>query len=90
MNEIYDSDGNLIAAIPLSERNLELLNKGAEITIQYRTPQLMRADLGDREGRFVLFKSDDQIRSHDVGQVEAYADLQANIIAQRPVSIPNA
>jgi len=83
MNDIFDSEGNVIAAISLSERNRELLDRGVTVTIMYHTPQLMRSVLGDQSGQFALFKHEDQIRTTDPMQVKAYADLQANIVAQR-------
>ena len=83
MHDIYNSDGELIAAIPLSERSLELLDAGSAVTIQYHTPIMARGTLGERSGQFVLSKQGEQITADDPKQVASYADLQVNIVAQR-------
>ena len=86
MNEIYDSNGKLIGMIALSERNLELLNRGIEITIQYHTPQLMRAALGDTAGSFALAMQGGQIRVIDPTQLKTYCDLQTKIAETQRVA----
>ena len=77
--DIRYTDGKRIGAMTLSERSQTLLDSGEHVTVIYHTPQLLRDELGNITGSFVLYKDDDQIRTNDLRQVTEFLQLQTAI-----------
>jgi len=93
MPDVFDKNDKLISEIPLSEKQLALLESGEEIVVIYHTPQLLRYLLGERSGSFSLHmrapaKADKRIISHDADAVTHFAELQKAVKAAREK--PNA
>jgi hypothetical protein len=75
MAEIFDRDGNFLADIPLSGKQLSSLVV-TEITIHYHTPQLKRnGPLGNVSGSFRLHRDGDRIIADNAEQVRACAKM---------------
>ena len=83
MSVIYDGDGNEVADIPLSEKQQTVIETGAEITVIYHTPQMLRGLLGEQQGAFMLWRDGEQIKTTDPVSLKKYADLQRAIRAAR-------
>lgn len=83
MPMIHDDEGKEIADIVLSERQLELLNSGAAIHVQYHTPQLLRSALGEHSGVFLLMKKGERITTDKPETIKRYAALVKSIAAAR-------
>ena len=83
MPAIYDDLGNEVADIPLSEKQQTVLDAGEEIVVFYHTPQLLRAVLGQQDGRFTLGTDGERITTTDPVSLKKYADLQRAIKAAR-------
>ncbi len=81
MEQIYDRNGDPLAIVPVSERMLDILDTGEEMTIIYHTPQLLRDRLGNRSGNFVLYKVGDQIRVTDQKPFLEFVQIQAGVEA---------
>jgi hypothetical protein len=75
MADIFDPTGEKIAAIPLSERQLQLLDVGTTIVVQYHTPQLLRGILGEQTGSFALHKMSERIIATDPHAVKICAEM---------------
>ncbi len=81
MEQIYDRNGEPLAIVPVSERMLDILDTGEEMTIIYHTPQLLRDRLGNRNGNFVLYKVGDQIRVTNPVPFMEFVQIQAGVEA---------
>jgi hypothetical protein len=82
MAEIFDPKGNLIADVPVSEGQQDLMRKGATTALHFHTPQLLRGKLGQQEGTFDLsMDGDGKIVASDIEAVKAYARLRAAVDA---------
>ena len=79
MTEIFDQDGNVLASMELSERQLALLDRDGTIVVQYHTPQLLHTLLGTRSGSFTLHKVNSRITAHDPDIMRQFATLQLDI-----------
>jgi hypothetical protein len=79
MVDVFDGDGNMIAGIPISEKQLAALEAGAEVAVIFHTPQLLRYLLGERSGSFSLHRAAGRIITRDVDAVKHFAELQAAI-----------
>jgi len=86
MSDIYNDDGETIAEMPLTERQLAILDAADELVVIYHTPQLLRHLLGEHSGSFTLHKRDDRVVTNEPKVVERYAQLQKAIAAARRVS----
>lgn len=86
--EIFDSNGNSLASIPVSEKLRKILATGAEVTIIFHTPQLLRPLLGERSGSVTLRQMipGDRVITTQPGPVRAFATLQAAVRAAKQVS----
>lgn len=85
--EIFDSNGNLLASIPVSHKLLAILATGAEVTMIFHTPQLLRHKLGERTGSVTLRQliPGTRVVTTQPGPVRAFAELQAAIRAAKQV-----
>ncbi len=83
MTDICNTEGEVIADIPLSSKQLGLLEGGNEITVIFHTPQLLHKLLGQRSGSFSLHKADGHIVTKEPEAVTTYADLQKAVVAAR-------
>lgn len=81
MPDVFDSDGNKLADIPLSDKQRTLLDAGQEVCVIYHTPQLMRSQLGDRNGSFLLSMNGDRLVTSTPEPFKQFAKLQAGIAA---------
>ena len=81
MEQIYDRNGDPLAIVPVSERMLDILDTGEEMTIIYHTPQLLRDRLGNRSGNFVLYKMGGQIRVTDPKPFLEFVQIHAGVEA---------
>ena len=81
MLDIYNDDGETITEMPLTEKQLAILEVAGEIAVIFHTPQLLRSLLGDRSGSFSLHKRDDRVVTREPQAVKRYADLQKAIAA---------
>ena len=86
MDAIYDSDGNEIGSIPLSDKQRTTIETGAEIVVIYHTPQLLRSLLGERNGSFILRKDGDRVVTTTTAAVKDFVALQQAIAATREAS----
>lgn len=73
MPDIYDYDGALVAAIPISDNQIASLDAGATVVVSYHTPILLRDALGAQSGKFLLRKVGDMIVADDTAAVSNYA-----------------
>jgi hypothetical protein len=77
---IYDDQGNELADIPLSERNVGILQAdGAQITVLYHTPRMLQGTLGTRNGSFTLRRVGAQLVADNPAAVREYAGMQGAI-----------
>jgi len=83
MDTIYDSDGNDVGSIPLSDKQRTTIETGAEIVVIYHTPQLLRSLLGERNGSFVLRKDGNRVVTTTPAPVKEFVALQKAIVAAR-------
>jgi hypothetical protein len=83
MHDVFDDQGNKLVTMPLSEKQLKLLEAGAEITVQYHTPQLLLHLLGQQSGQFKLRKHGGKFISEHPDIVRHFAILQKGIKAAR-------
>jgi|KBSMisStaDraftv2_1062788.scaffolds.fasta_scaffold300297_2 hypothetical protein len=81
MFSIYKDDGEIIAEMPLTEKQLAALDEGGEIAVIFHTPQLQRTLLGERSGAFSLHKHGDRIVTSEPQAFKIYADMQKAIAA---------
>lgn len=79
MDTIYDSDGTELGGITLSDKQQALLDAGEEICVIFHTPQLMRSQLGEQSGSFLLSRSGDKIVTSTPDPFKQYAKMQAAI-----------
>jgi len=86
MFTIYDDQGNSIAAIPLSEKQIKLLDVSSEITVLWHTPRMLQSTLGTESGHFTLYKDGNRIIAPDSAALRKYASLQSAIMAAREQS----
>ena len=74
-HEIFDTDGNSLGNITLSDTQMKTLATGSLIAVRYHTPQLLRPALGDRNGLFELKLEGEHITATDPGEVKRYIQL---------------
>lgn len=86
MDSIYDSDGNEIGSIPLSDKQRATIETGAEIVVIYHTPQMLRSVLGERNGTFVLRKDGERVVTTTTAAAKEFVALQKAIAATRGTS----
>jgi hypothetical protein len=79
MPDVFDGDGNVIGEIPLSVKQLALLESGEEISVIYHTPQLLRYLLGERSGSFSLHRNAERFITREPAAVKHFAELQKAI-----------
>lgn len=80
MHDIVDGDGAQVGTISLSDKQLEQLQAGTAITVQWHTPRLLQGTLGTQSGSFELHRDDDgRITVADAEPLRRYVALQANI-----------
>jgi len=75
MVDIFDTDGNRIAAIPLSEKQLDQLHSGLAVNVQWHTPQLLRS--GGPSGNFSLRLIEDKFVTTEPDQARQCASMLA-------------
>jgi hypothetical protein len=80
---VYDSDGNELGDVPLSDNQQRALNAGGKVSVLYHTPQLLQHTLGRRSGSFMLYKDDDRVVALTSSAVKEFLDLQTAIKAAR-------
>ena len=80
MFAIYHN-GVQLGTISLSEKTLALLDEGENVTVLYHTPQLLRDQLGQRNGAFALYKEGDHIMTDSPERLSEYLQLQSAIAA---------
>jgi hypothetical protein len=80
---VYDSDGNELGEVPLSETQQRALDASGKISVLYHTPQLMQNTLGRRSGSFMLYKKDERVVALTSSAVKEFLDIQAGIKAAR-------
>ena len=83
MADVYDSDGNLLGNVPLSENQQAALDKGGNVSVLYHTPQLLQHTLGRRSGSFMLYKDGERVVALTSSSVKEFIELQAAIKAAR-------
>jgi len=83
MPDIHNDDGDNIAEMSLTERQMAALEEGGEIVVIFHTPQLLRGLLGERNGSFTLHKHADRIVTNEPEAVKVYAGLQKAIASAR-------
>lgn len=83
MDTIYDSDGNEIGGIALSEKQRATIETGADIVVIYHTPQMLRSLLGERNGSFMLRKDGERVVTTSSAAVKDFVALQKAIAATR-------
>ena len=76
---IFDPDGNEIGTLLLSDGSYALLERDAEITVHFHTPQLLRFKLGEHNFSFTLRQRGDRVMAHDIESVRKYIRLQHDI-----------
>lgn len=81
MFDIYQEDGARLGAMALSEKSQDLLDEGEWVTVLYHTPQLLRDQLGGRNGSFAIRKEGERIVTDNPGGVTEYLELQSAIAA---------
>lgn len=86
MFTIYDDQGNVIADIPLSEKQQALLDVGSEITVFWHTPRMLQNTLGTGSGQFNLYKDGNRIIAPNGDVLRRYVTLQSEIAAAREQS----
>jgi hypothetical protein len=80
MIDVFDGDDNLIANIPVSDRQLAVLEAGGEIGVTFHTPQLLHYVLGQRNGSFMLQrKPSGRVVARDAERVKELAQMLADI-----------
>jgi hypothetical protein len=80
MTDVFDDQGNMIASIPISEKMLAILEAGADVTIIFHTPKLLRNVIGEKTGSVVLRgKPSARVLARDPRAVKVMAELQAAI-----------
>jgi hypothetical protein len=80
MIDVFDGDNNLVANIPISEKQLAALDAGAEVAMIFHTPQLLRYVLGERNGSFSLQRQNGRIVTREAEALKAFAQLRADIV----------
>jgi hypothetical protein len=81
MTDVFDDDGNMIASLPISHKMLAILETGANVTLIYHTPRMLREFLGDKNGSVELSgKPSARVLARNPRAVKAMAELQAAII----------
>lgn len=77
MTDVFDDQGNVIASLPISHKMLAILETGANVTLIYHTPRMLREFLGDRNGSVELRgKPSARVLALDPRAVKAMAALQ--------------
>lgn len=74
-HEIFDTDGNSLGNITLSDTQMKTLATGSLIAVRYHTPQRLRELLGDRHGLFELRLENGRITAADPAELKRYIDL---------------
>jgi len=80
---VYDSDGNELGDVPVSEMQQAALERGGKVSVLYHTPQLLQHMLGRRSGSFMLYKEDDRVVALTSSAVKEFLDLRAAIKSAR-------
>lgn len=83
MDAIYDSDGNEVGSMPLSDKQRATIETGAEIVVIYHTPQMLRSLLGERNGSFMLRKDGNRVVTTSTAAVKDFMAIQAGIAAAK-------
>jgi hypothetical protein len=83
MDAIYDSEGNELGRMPLSDKQRATIETGADIVVIYHTPQMLRSLLGERNGSFILRKDGDRVVTTTAAAVKEFVGLQAGIAAAK-------
>jgi hypothetical protein len=60
-----------------------VLDAGAVLTVQYHTPQLMHAELGQRSGTFTVQKDGERLITTTPKSVKDFVAMQSAIAAVR-------
>jgi hypothetical protein len=76
MHDVFDSAGNLVGSVPISENQMEILQAGNPIQIQYHTP---RALAGNESGSFQLQMTNGVIITTTPDQVKRFLAIQARL-----------
>jgi len=79
--DVFDGDGNMIGAVPISPMQYDHLKKGAEIEIRFHTPRMLREILAVRNGVFKVKETGGLFVVDDAEQAKEYLKLQAEIDA---------
>jgi hypothetical protein len=83
MQAIYDSDGNHLGFMPLSESQQKALDANGKVSVLYHTPQLLQHTLGRRSGSFMLYKEGERVIALTSSTAKEFLELQAAIKAAR-------
>jgi hypothetical protein len=78
---VYDTDGNELGEVPVSEKQQAVLDAGGEFEVFYHTPQLLRSTLGDHGGKFSLHQEDDRLVTTTPGTFKQFVQLRQAIAA---------
>ncbi len=81
--QVYDADGHVLGEVPLTPKQLAVLDAGEKISVLYHTPQLLRSALGERSGSFMLKKVGDRIVAPFPEAVKECLELHAAVKAAR-------
>jgi hypothetical protein len=76
---IFDPDGNEIGTLLLSDGNLALLERDAELSIHFHTPRMLLFKLGAHNFTFSLRQHGDRVSAQDIEAVRKYIQLQHDI-----------
>jgi hypothetical protein len=76
---IFDPDGNEIGTLALSDGNLALLERDAELSIHFHTPRMLLFKLGAHNFTFSLRQHGDRVSAQDIEAVRKYIQLQHDI-----------
>jgi len=74
--DVYESNGALIGAIPISPQQRNRLHAGSIITIMFHTPRMLREAIPIQGGQFDLVEDDGKILAADVETVKRYIEMQ--------------
>ena len=81
--QVYDSNGNELGDVPLSETQQTVLERNGKISVLYHTPQLLQHTLGRRSGSFMLYKEGERVVALTSSSVKEFLDIQAAVKAAR-------
>lgn len=80
---VYDTDGNMLGDVPLSEMQQAALERTGKVSVLYHTPQLLQGLLGRRSGSFMLYQQGDRIMALTSSAVKEFLEIQAAVKAAR-------